>query len=89
MAVSRGVKNETTIFGVNGFRGVAVAAVGPLTGLMFIVAEMVIQLSIERGFDGDFGQDLAEFSQILLGFNAFWPLLWRRLLECLFSWYLQ
>ena len=69
--VTRGIEIKLTILGFEGLAAIAIAAVPGIRGLMFAIAQMIIQLGIERRLDRNLGQHLAKVVQITFGFDGF------------------
>lgn len=53
------------------YAAVAAAAVGVVGGLVPVVAQVLIELGIQRRLNGDLGQHLAELVEVLLGLEGF------------------
>ena len=65
------VKLELTFFGLQSLAGIAVAAVVGVGLLVLTKAKMVVQLRIQRCFDRNLGQHLAELVKIRFCLDVF------------------
>jgi len=71
IAITRGADIKLAIFGLEQLAGVAITAILNVRRLVSVVAEMIVQLGIERRFHGNFGEHLSKVVEIALGLDGF------------------